>query len=73
MIFSWPFEVRFLYEKFMFLLHMPTEIFQILEFASALFMATFKGLENAFPVLTALRKPVMSPEARKGQTVLYTI
>ena len=60
-------------KNFMFLLHVPTEILQIFEFTSALSMATFKGLENAFPVLLSLRKPVMSPEARKGQTNLYNI
>jgi hypothetical protein len=57
----------------MFLLHVSTKILQIIEFASTFSMATFKGLGNAFPVLPALRKPVMSPEVRKRQTILYTI
>ena len=46
---------------------------KFLKFANALSMATLKGLRNVFPILPVFKKPIMSPEARKGQTIIYTI
>ena len=73
MICSWPPWFYFLYKEIVFVFHVSTEIIQILEFAGALFMATFKDLRNIFSVLPPLRKPIMSSEVRKAQTILYTI